>query len=66
MITAGMEAILIKVAGAGLNEAHLGKTLAQVQLTLAKLVCIIHVMVASVFDFLTECFVWLAHLWRGR
>jgi len=66
MIMAGMEAILIKVAGAGLHEAHLGKTLAQVQSTLAKLVCVIPILLDSVFDFLIECFVWLAHLRRGR
>ena len=39
MIDAGMEAILIKVAGIGLTAKHLGKTLAQMQPTLLKLVC---------------------------
>jgi len=38
MIAAGMEAILIKVAGIGLTKAHLGKTLAQMEPTLVKLV----------------------------
>lgn len=38
MIKAGMEAILIKVAGIGLTTAHLGKTLAQMEPTLTKLV----------------------------
>ncbi len=33
-----MEAILIKVAGIGLTTKHLGKTLAQMQPTLTKLV----------------------------
>ncbi|KAH9918250.1 uncharacterized protein BXZ73DRAFT_92298 [Epithele typhae] len=37
MIEAGMEAILIKVAGIGLTTKHLGKTLAQMQPTLMKL-----------------------------
>ncbi|PIL37068.1 hypothetical protein GSI_00760 [Ganoderma sinense ZZ0214-1] len=37
MIEAGMEAILIKVAGIGLTTKHLGKTLAQMQPTLLKL-----------------------------
>ncbi|KAF8165224.1 hypothetical protein B0H34DRAFT_647649 [Crassisporium funariophilum] len=37
MIEAGMEAILIKVAGIGLTTAHLGKTLAQMEPTLTKL-----------------------------
>ncbi|KAF5387982.1 hypothetical protein D9615_000523 [Tricholomella constricta] len=37
MISAGMEAILIKVAGIGLTTKHLGKTLAQMQPTLVKL-----------------------------
>ena len=34
----GVEAILIKVAGAGLLEKHLGKTLAEMQPTLLRLV----------------------------
>lgn len=38
MIQAGMEAILIKVAGIGLTPDHLGKTLAQMQPHLIKLV----------------------------
>ncbi|KAG6869305.1 hypothetical protein C0993_000058 [Termitomyces sp. T159_Od127] len=37
MITAGMEAILIKVAGIGLTTKHLGKTLAEMHPTLLKL-----------------------------
>ncbi|KAI0774189.1 hypothetical protein C8Q74DRAFT_1201149 [Fomes fomentarius] len=37
MIEAGMEALLIKVAGIGLTTKHLGKTLAQMQPTLLKL-----------------------------
>ncbi|KAG6911219.1 hypothetical protein DXG01_003086 [Tephrocybe rancida] len=37
MISAGMEAILIKVAGIGLTTKHLGKTLAEMQPTLVKL-----------------------------
>ena len=38
MIEAGLEAILIKVAGVGLQTKHLGKTLAQMQTTLLRLV----------------------------
>lgn len=37
MIDNGLEAVLIKVAGAGLTEKHLGKSLAQMQPTLHKL-----------------------------
>ncbi|KZV71365.1 hypothetical protein PENSPDRAFT_684603 [Peniophora sp. CONT] len=37
MIDAGLEAILIKVAGIGLKEAHLGKTLGEMHTTLTKL-----------------------------
>ncbi|KAG8711158.1 hypothetical protein FRC09_020746 [Ceratobasidium sp. 395] len=37
MIEAGVEAILIKVAGIGLQERHLGKTLAQMESTFHKL-----------------------------
>lgn len=38
MIDAGMDAILIKVAGIGLSAKHLGKSLADMQPTLLKLV----------------------------
>lgn len=38
MIEAGMEAILIKVAGIGLTTRHLGQNLAQMQPLLTKLV----------------------------
>jgi len=38
MIDAGLVAVIIKVAGIGLTEKHLGKTLAEMQLTLVKLV----------------------------
>lgn len=38
MIDAGMEAVLIKVAGIGLKPKHLGKTLKEMQPTLIKLV----------------------------
>ncbi|KDQ20709.1 hypothetical protein BOTBODRAFT_61808, partial [Botryobasidium botryosum FD-172 SS1] len=37
MVEAGMEAIIIKVAGIGLTAKHLGKTLAEMQPTLNKL-----------------------------
>ena len=38
MIQAGMDAILIKVAGIGLTTAHLGKNLVQMEPSLVKLV----------------------------
>ncbi len=38
MADAGLEAIVIKVAGAGLTPQHLGKTLAELRPTLMKLV----------------------------
>ncbi|KIM46059.1 hypothetical protein M413DRAFT_441121 [Hebeloma cylindrosporum] len=37
MIDAGMEAVLIKVAGIGLTKSHLGKSLAEMENTLIKL-----------------------------
>ena len=40
MIDAGLEAILIKVAGIGLVQQHLGKTLDEMQPTLVTLVSI--------------------------
>jgi diphthine-ammonia ligase len=39
MVSNDVHAILIKVAGIGLEAKHLGKTLAQMQSTLQKLVC---------------------------
>lgn len=39
MISSGLEAIIIKVAGIGLTQKHLGKTLAEMQPTLQRLVC---------------------------
>jgi diphthine-ammonia ligase len=38
MIMAGMEAILIKVAGIGLDTTHLGKTLSEIRPKLVTLV----------------------------
>ena len=38
MIAAGMQAVLIKVAGIGLTHRHLGKTLSEMQNTLVTLV----------------------------
>jgi diphthamide synthase (EF-2-diphthine--ammonia ligase) len=39
MVEAGLEAVLIKVAGAGLRERHLGKTLEEMEDELTRLVC---------------------------
>jgi diphthine-ammonia ligase len=43
MIAAGMEAIIIKVAGIGLTAKHLGNTLAQMEPTLLKLVSLLDI-----------------------
>ena len=42
MIEAGLVAVIIKVAGIGLTEKHLGKTLTEIQSTLVKLVRALH------------------------
>lgn len=47
MIDAGMEAVLIKVAGIGLKPKHLGKTLREMQPTLTKLVCSFYTITIS-------------------
>jgi len=47
MIDAGMDAVLIKVAGIGLTKSHLGKNLAEMENTLTKLVR----LVSSMLDF---------------
>ena len=39
MIASGVEAVLIKVAGIGLTAKHLGRTLAEMQPNLQRLVC---------------------------
>jgi hypothetical protein len=51
MIGLGMEAILIKVAGIGLRVDHLGKTLAEMQPTLVKLVGLMYVVGCLVIKF---------------
>jgi diphthine-ammonia ligase len=38
MISSGIDAVLIKVAGIGLKEIHLGKTLTEMEPTFLKLV----------------------------
>lgn len=66
MIESGLEAIIIKVAGIGLAEKHLGKTLAEMQPTLRRLVCIR--LLFRAFELLTryiESTIRRAHL-RGR
>ena len=50
MIYAGMEAVLIKVAGIGLKPIHLGKTLAEMQPTLIKLVSYLRMLFKYGFD----------------
>jgi hypothetical protein len=50
MIYAGMEAVLIKVAGIGLKPIHLGKTLAEMQPTLIKLVSQLRMPSKYTFD----------------
>jgi diphthine-ammonia ligase len=42
MIASGVEAILIKVAGIGLNTEHLGKSLSEMQPTLTRIPCMGH------------------------
>lgn len=54
MINAGLEAIIIKVAGIGLTVKHLGKTLAEMQPTLQLLVRIFIVAVESVTEKILE------------
>jgi diphthamide synthase (EF-2-diphthine--ammonia ligase) len=63
MVEAGMEAILIKVAGIGLTPQHLGKTLAQMQPHLTKLVSWDFDLFPSCSHIVTERSVWLPCLW---
>ena len=67
MIAAGMEVILIKVAGIGLTTKHLGRTITEMQPTLTKLVSEAfssHSLMTIELS-LVEYLVWFAHL-RGR
>lgn len=50
MIDSGLEAIIIKVAGIGLATKHLGKTLAEIQPTLVKLVSVIPSVRILIFE----------------
>lgn len=45
MISAGVNAVLIKVAGAGLKSAHLGKSLAQMRDHLVKMVSLMFLFI---------------------
>ena len=47
MIDAGMEAVLVKVAGIGLAKSHLGKNLAEMENTLIKLVSLVFSVLGS-------------------
>lgn len=74
MINSGLTSVLIKVAGAGLLEKHLGKTLGQMEPTLRKLVSPqAPQLILSRGRTLTplsstssERHVRVAYLWRGR
>jgi hypothetical protein len=50
MIDAGMEAVLVKVAGIGLKPNHLGKTLAEMESTLIKLVNYLSLALRIIFN----------------
>jgi hypothetical protein len=68
MIAAGMEAVLIKVAGIGLATKHLGKTLTEMQPTLTTLVGETFLSYSLIMIELSvvEHLVWFAHLRGGR
>jgi hypothetical protein len=68
MIAAGMHAVLIKVAGIGLQPKHLGKTLAEMQSVLTSLVSMLHRCAHTGLLTLVppERTLWLACLWRRR
>jgi diphthine-ammonia ligase len=51
MISGGLTAVLIKVAGIGLSTKHLGKSLAEMQ---------------GILENLVEQEIWVSCLWRGR
>ena len=64
MIDAGLVAVIIKVAGIGLTEKHLGKTLAEMQPILMKLVrvlCCIQGIQRDLCEI--ERIIWVAYLW---
>lgn len=65
MIEAGMEAILIKVAGIGLTTKHLGKTLLQMQPTLKRLVKLVLVFPRIILlTWCLEWFIWVTYMRR--
>ena len=71
MIDAGMDAILIKVAGIGLTTAHLGKNLVQMEPTLLKLVSISLYSTRNeqLMQTVSAYIVWITYLrrrWRVR
>jgi len=68
MIAAGMQAVLIKVAGIGLTTKHLGKTLSEMQHTLVTLVgsASLISLLMMVRTTAIEYVVWFAYLRGGR
>ncbi len=67
MIEAGMEAVLIKVAGIGLTTKHLGKTLGEMKPTLTKLVRVPCSSTSSLrLISHVERSLRIAYLWRRR
>ena len=50
MIEAGLVAVIIKVAGIGLTEKHLGKTLTEMRSTLVKLVRVLRRIIGAQHD----------------
>lgn len=66
MIAAGMQAVLIKVAGIGLTTKHLGKTLSEMQHTLVTLVgSALISLLMMVRTTVIEYVVWFAYLRGG-
>ena len=64
MIDAGLVAVILKVAGIGLTEKHLGKTLAEMQPTLLKLVRLLRSVLGNCHDSPGIVFIiWVAYLW---
>ena len=64
MIDSGLVAVILKVAGIGLTEKHLGKTLAQMQPTLLKLVRFLCPVLGHCHDsHEIVLIIWITYLW---
>lgn len=66
MLDAGMNVVLIKVAGIGLTKHHLGKTLGEMKDTFFKLASSLKLSATHLLIMILERTLRITHMWRRR